>query len=323
MAHDDDPIPIYAQDIHTTFERKTPGGKPKRPRKSSVGWWWIAGGLITLLLLSRLIQPEPGPAVPNTSQAEAGQVHTPTVADEGEAIDRAAIFALSTTDWPSHPRIMQAVREGVQEIHKVCPDFEIGTIGQGLALKYETPWATFVQKADRMGQPPETVVAAALNLVHLSMLTDLKKNGCGPQTTANAQTTNTEQTASRVQGTASKGEQKKPSKEELETMVEGPMLATKTLEDWAYAPKRFRLEAARGMVDAELNYPIKRYPDDAIELYAQAVASCVDGVTNETSADLTTVNVGSTVLRCHRNLKKRWDFGPVTGLGSSLGDALQ
>ena len=58
----DEPTPVYALDIHTNLERRTPGGKPKRSRKSPVGWWWIAGGLITLSLLSRIIPSESDPA---------------------------------------------------------------------------------------------------------------------------------------------------------------------------------------------------------------------------------------------------------------------
>ena len=282
----DEPVPFYAQDIHATAK-----AQPKRRRGLTVLQWTgvVVGATVLLAVLTK----------PDRTRTEAvpsqGESPVSTVTD----IDRAAALALSATDWPNDMRIVNLVREGIREIHKVCPTFGVGAIGQGLALKYDTPWGQFVQKANRMGEPPEMVVAAALNLVHVSMLSDLRKRGCEPQDTA--------QPAALAQ-------------DEIEAMTEGLLLTTKTLEDWAYAPKRLRLYAAKGMVDADLNSPIERYPDEAIESYAQAVASCVDGVTNETPADRTTIEVGAVVFDCHQSLKKRWDFGPVLGPGYSIAD---
>ncbi len=283
--------------------------------------WWVFVGLIAIGLVGRLADLRSDPGAPNSPHTEGSQSRATTPSGTVTNIDRAAALALSATDWPNNMKVVGAVREGIHEIHKVCPAFPVETIGQGLALKYNTPWDTFVQKAKQLGEPTEAVAVAALHFTHAAMILDLEKSGCGPQPTADAQAPNTGHTASRAQAVASREEPRKLSKEERETMTEGGLLITKTLEDWAYAPKRFRAEAAWVIVDADLNHPIERYPDTAIRSYARAVASCVDGVTNETlNADLTTVIVMNVVHRCHAVLKKRWDFGPVFGPGSSIAD---
>ena len=252
---------------------------------------------------------QPNPVSP-TAQTETGQFTATT--GEVTDIDRAAALALSATDWPNDMRIVNAVREGVQEIHRVCPKFGVETIGQGLALKYDTKWDQFVQKASQLSEPPEAVAVTALHFVHASMILDLQEGVCGPQDAAPSQEV------------VSKKEPAKISQAELD----GPLLYTKTLDDWAYAPAETRLAAAERMASTHINYPIKRYPESAVNEYGRAIAACIDGVANEGVAytsrlrdgEITVYEVGH---RCHMSLSKKWDFGPPVGPGSAIADAKQ
>ena len=196
--------------------------------------WTVAIVGSTLIYAAATRPPaQPKPVSP-TAQTETGQFTAAT--REVTDIDRAAALALSATDWPNDMRIVNAVREGVQEIHRVCPKFGVETIGQGLALKYDTKWDQFVQKAGQLSEPPEAVAVTALHFVHASMILDLKEGVCGPQDAAATQTADTGHVADQAQGTAGKGEPSGISDERLELLNKASQLLTKPLTEWAYAP---------------------------------------------------------------------------------------